>query len=51
MQGKRQKTIAEPATFEGVGLHTGIKTRLTFRPAEVDTGIRFVRVDLPGETL
>ncbi|MDM7915200.1 MAG: bifunctional UDP-3-O-[3-hydroxymyristoyl] N-acetylglucosamine deacetylase/3-hydroxyacyl-ACP dehydratase [Candidatus Eisenbacteria bacterium] len=43
-----QRTIARPATFEGVGLHSGAKCRLTFRPADADGGIRFVRVDLPG---
>lgn len=42
-----QRTVAAPASYEGVGLHTGIATRLTFRPAEPNSGIRFVRVDLP----
>ena len=43
-----QRTIARPVTFEGVGLHTGEPGRVTFRPAPVNTGVRFVRVDLPN---
>lgn len=42
-------TIAEPAVLEGVGLHLGVPCRLVFRPAPVHSGIRFRRVDLPGE--
>lgn len=48
MTAIRQRTIAAPASYEGVGLHTGCTTRLTFRPAPIDAGVRFVRVDLPG---
>jgi UDP-3-O-[3-hydroxymyristoyl] N-acetylglucosamine deacetylase/3-hydroxyacyl-[acyl-carrier-protein] dehydratase len=43
-----QRTLAKAVSFEGVGLHTGVTTRITFRPAGPNTGIRFVRVDLPG---
>jgi UDP-3-O-[3-hydroxymyristoyl] N-acetylglucosamine deacetylase / 3-hydroxyacyl-[acyl-carrier-protein] dehydratase len=43
-----QRTLAAPVTIEGVGLHTGIATTLTLRPAQPGAGIRFVRVDLPG---
>ena len=41
-----QRTIANPVNFSGVGLHTGLKSRVTFRPAPVNHGIRFVRTDL-----
>ena len=41
-----QRTIAKPVHFSGVGLHTGLKSRVTFRPAPVNHGIRFVRTDL-----
>jgi len=47
MKSVPQRTIARPASFEGVGLHTGEKGRVTFKPAPVDHGIRFVRTDLP----
>ena len=43
-----QRTIGRPVTFEGVGLHTGERGSATFRPAPANTGVRFVRVDLPG---
>ncbi|HUF29969.1 MAG TPA: bifunctional UDP-3-O-[3-hydroxymyristoyl] N-acetylglucosamine deacetylase/3-hydroxyacyl-ACP dehydratase [Gemmatimonadaceae bacterium] len=42
-----RRTIAQPATIEGVGLHLGHSCRLTFRGARSGTGIRFRRVDLP----
>lgn len=42
-----QKTIAGDASISGVGLHTGQETTVTFKPAEADTGVRFVRADLP----
>ncbi len=48
MTAKPQRTIARPVTLEGVGLHTGEKSRLTFRPAPENSGVRFVRADLPG---
>ncbi|MDX1622772.1 MAG: bifunctional UDP-3-O-[3-hydroxymyristoyl] N-acetylglucosamine deacetylase/3-hydroxyacyl-ACP dehydratase [Gemmatimonadota bacterium] len=44
----RQRTIARPVTYSGVGLHTGNQCHMTFVPAEADTGIAFVRVDLEG---
>ena len=45
---ERQLTIARPVTYSGVGLHTGNQCHMTFLPAEANTGIRFVRVDLKG---
>lgn len=44
----KQKTIAKVVSLKGVGLHTGGKVNLTFKPAGVDSGINFVRTDLPG---
>ncbi len=44
----KQKTIAKEASFFGIGVHTGSRTGLRFIPAEPNTGIKFVRVDLPG---
>jgi len=45
----KQKTIAEEISFSGVGLHTGSLTTITFKPAPPNTGIVFVRVDLPDQ--
>ena len=42
-----QKTIKKAASFSGIGLHTGEETTITFRPAPPDTGIVFIRTDLP----
>lgn len=44
-----QTTIAEPAAYTGVGLHSGKDVTMELKPAEADTGIVFVRVDLPGQ--
>ena len=42
----RQRTLKNVIRATGVGLHTGKKVYLTLRPAAVDTGIVFRRVDL-----
>ena len=41
-----QQTIIKNSTISGVGLHTGIVTNVTFKPAKVDHGIVFQRIDL-----
>ena len=41
-----QHTVRAPATFAGVGVHTGAYTRVAVRPAATDTGIVFVRTDI-----
>jgi UDP-3-O-[3-hydroxymyristoyl] N-acetylglucosamine deacetylase len=46
-QGTLQRTLRVKVSVEGVGLHTGRSVRLTLAPAAVDTGITFVRADLP----
>lgn len=45
----KQKTIKEPASFSGIGLHTGSLTTVTFKPAPENSGITFYRVDLEGK--
>ncbi|MDQ7075997.1 MAG: UDP-3-O-acyl-N-acetylglucosamine deacetylase [Gammaproteobacteria bacterium] len=42
----RQRTLKNKIHATGVGLHTGDKVYLTLRPAAIDTGIVFRRVDL-----
>lgn len=42
----RQRTLKNIIRATGVGLHTGEKVYLTLRPAAVNTGIVFRRVDL-----
>ncbi len=41
-----QRTLKNEIRATGVGLHTGKKIYLTLRPAPVDTGIVFRRIDL-----
>jgi len=45
---KNQQTIKHEVSYSGVGLHTGNKTKITFKPAPPNTGIIFKRVDVPG---
>ncbi len=42
----RQRTLKNPVQATGVGLHTGERVDLALRPAPVNTGIVFRRVDL-----
>jgi len=42
----RQRTLKSLVSASGVGLHTGQKVRITLRPAPVDSGVVFRRVDL-----
>jgi UDP-3-O-[3-hydroxymyristoyl] N-acetylglucosamine deacetylase/3-hydroxyacyl-[acyl-carrier-protein] dehydratase len=44
-----QKTIKRETTYSGIGLHTGNITSVTFKPAPANSGIKFVRSDLPGK--
>ena len=51
MQDKYQKTIAKSLNFEGIGLHSGKKSRITILPGEEDQGIVFKRVDVNQKNL
>jgi UDP-3-O-[3-hydroxymyristoyl] N-acetylglucosamine deacetylase/3-hydroxyacyl-[acyl-carrier-protein] dehydratase len=44
----KQKTIQNEISLTGVGLHTGAEVTMTFKPAPVNNGFTFVRVDLEG---
>jgi UDP-3-O-[3-hydroxymyristoyl] N-acetylglucosamine deacetylase / 3-hydroxyacyl-[acyl-carrier-protein] dehydratase len=46
-----QQTIKKPVSVEGIGLHTGKKVKVTFKPAPTDHGYVFKRLDVPGEAL
>ena len=43
---RKQQTISRPASCKGIGLHTGVESTITFKPAPEDYGIRFVRTDI-----
>lgn len=42
----KQRTIKNPVSLHGVGLHSGKEVNLTFKPAPSNHGIKFKRVDL-----
>lgn len=43
-----QQTIRKRTVVQGLGIHSGNPCTLTFRPAPPDTGVYFIRSDLPG---
>ncbi|MFV5693180.1 bifunctional UDP-3-O-[3-hydroxymyristoyl] N-acetylglucosamine deacetylase/3-hydroxyacyl-ACP dehydratase [Flavobacterium sp. LB3P122] len=45
----KQQTIKTEISLTGVGLHTGKEVKMTFKPAPVNNGFTFVRVDLEGQ--
>ncbi len=51
MLNHKQQTIKKSVTLSGVGLHTGVVTKMTFLPAKPNHGIKFQRIDLPGSPI
>lgn len=49
--GSTQKTIQREVECAGVGMFRGGATKLRFKPAPLNSGIHFVRVDLPNRPL
>jgi len=45
----QQQTLNQPASFSGVGLHSGNRVNMTFLPAPPNSGIKFRRSDLEGK--
>jgi UDP-3-O-[3-hydroxymyristoyl] N-acetylglucosamine deacetylase / 3-hydroxyacyl-[acyl-carrier-protein] dehydratase len=43
-----QQTLNRPASFSGIGLHSGNRVNMTILPAPANSGVRFRRVDLEG---
>lgn len=43
-----QQTLARPVTIEDIGLHRGLPVQITIHPAPANSGIRFIRADLPS---
>jgi UDP-3-O-[3-hydroxymyristoyl] N-acetylglucosamine deacetylase/3-hydroxyacyl-[acyl-carrier-protein] dehydratase len=48
MRRTRQRTLAGPCSYRGIGIHTGEETTVNFRPAPPDSGVTFVRTDVDG---
>lgn len=47
----KQKTIKNEVSLLGVGLHTGKKSKITFKPADENHGYVFQRIDLDEKPL
>lgn len=48
----KQRTIAKAVSLTGIGLHSGAKVQVSFRPAPANTGLVYTRVDLnPSVTI
>jgi len=47
----KQTTIASETSLTGVGLHTGQEVKITFKPAPINNGFTFVRLDLEGQPI
>jgi UDP-3-O-[3-hydroxymyristoyl] N-acetylglucosamine deacetylase / 3-hydroxyacyl-[acyl-carrier-protein] dehydratase len=45
----KQRTLARAVSVQGMGLHTGNPVNMTFKPAPVNHGIVFKRMDLNGQ--
>jgi UDP-3-O-[3-hydroxymyristoyl] N-acetylglucosamine deacetylase/3-hydroxyacyl-[acyl-carrier-protein] dehydratase len=48
---EKQKTIKNEIELHGTGLNTGRKVSLIFKPSPPNSGINFVRVDLPNKPI
>ena len=44
-----QHTIAKEVAYSGIGLHSGKDVLITLKPAAVNTGVTFIRTDIPGK--
>ncbi|TAG02171.1 MAG: UDP-3-O-acyl-N-acetylglucosamine deacetylase [Betaproteobacteria bacterium] len=42
----RQRTLASSASTTGVALHSGVRVKITIKPAPIDSGIVFRRIDM-----
>ncbi len=47
----KQKTIKKEISLSGVGLHTGKNVTITFKPAPINYGYTFTRIDLEGSPI
>ena len=51
MKNVYQKTLLNPVSFEGIGLHSGKKSKITILQGETNQGIVFKRTDLTTNNL
>lgn len=48
---EKQRTLAKEVSLSGKGLHTGVAVTITFKPAPVNHGYKFCRIDLPEKPI
>jgi UDP-3-O-[3-hydroxymyristoyl] N-acetylglucosamine deacetylase / 3-hydroxyacyl-[acyl-carrier-protein] dehydratase len=48
---EKQRTLKEPISFSGIGLHTGSRVNLTICPAPDNHGYKFQRIDIEGQPI
>lgn len=51
MEMTYQRTIEKAVAIGGIGLHTGEKVSMLVKPSPADSGINFIRTDLPNRPL
>ena len=51
MSKNYQKTLNDQITFKGIGLHNGKPVKLIVKPAQINHGIKFCRVDVDKDNL
>lgn len=51
MMSNKQQTIKKEVSLSGVGLHTGNTVKMTLKPAPINHGYAFSRVDLEGQPI
>jgi UDP-3-O-[3-hydroxymyristoyl] N-acetylglucosamine deacetylase/3-hydroxyacyl-[acyl-carrier-protein] dehydratase len=47
----KQKTIKTEISIKGIGLHTGASVTMTFKPAPIDFGYKFKRIDIENPVI
>ena len=47
----KQKTLKKDFSMQGKGLHTGEKAVITVKPAPVDSGLVFKRIDVDRKSV
>lgn len=51
MAVEKQRTLKQETQISGIGLHTGKTITLTFKPAPINYGFRFIRIDLENKPI
>lgn len=46
-----QRTVKKKANLKGIGIHTGKEIKVVFKPAPQNSGINFIRTDIPDRTI